>query len=189
MTGFGASGGRASASGPRVAARSPRLRRAPGSGAFGFTACARVLGGDAAQATVEMAVTAPVLIVLALIVFNTMSFASAVARFDRVAPDIVLAHGVSPEGDGGMAAVDAVESHLGDAMEGYDLEIEVTCEDAAADGSMLSLVGGLRTYRCTMRYAPWPSGLSIAGVDLGAPALLSHERSVTVDPWRPGAVM
>ena len=47
-------------------------------------------------ATVELAVVAPVLVVLALISYNMMVFVSATARFDRVAPDIVLAHGSSP---------------------------------------------------------------------------------------------
>ena len=53
---------------------------------------------------------------------------------------------------------------------------------------MLALIGSLRTYRCVMRYRPWPSGLTIAGVELGAPAFLTHERVVTVDPWRSGVV-
>lgn len=55
---------------------------------------------ERAQATVEMAVVTPVLLVLALIVYNVMIFASAVARFDRVVPDIVLAHAVASEGGG-----------------------------------------------------------------------------------------
>lgn len=58
---------------------------------------------ERAQATVEMAVVTPVLLVLALIVYNVMVFASAVARFDRVVPDIVLAHAVAPSGEA-MAA-------------------------------------------------------------------------------------
>ena len=41
---------------------------------------------DRAQATVEMAVVAPVMLVLALIVYNVMMFVSATARFDRVRP-------------------------------------------------------------------------------------------------------
>lgn len=41
---------------------------------------------ERAQATVEMAVVTPVLLVLALIVYNVMVFASAVARFDRPVP-------------------------------------------------------------------------------------------------------
>lgn len=53
---------------------------------------------ERAQATVEIAVVTPVLLVLALIVYNVMIYASAVARFDRVVPDIVLAHAVAPSG-------------------------------------------------------------------------------------------
>ena len=131
---------------------------------------------ERAQATVEMAVVTPVLLVLALIVYNVMVFAGAVARFDRVVPDIVLAHAVA---------------QIQHAMEGYDLQIEVSSEQGTttSDGGLLSLSGTFRTYTCTMRYEPWPSSLSIAGVSLGAPAQLSHERAVTVDPWRPGVVM
>ena len=56
-----------------------------------------ILREKRAQATVEMAVVAPVMIILALIVYNLMQFACAVARFDRVAPDIVLAQGGLPK--------------------------------------------------------------------------------------------
>ena len=76
-------------------------------------------------------------------------------------------------------------------MEGYDLQIEVSSEQGAeaSDGGLLSLSGTFRTYTCTMHYEPWPTSLSIAGVPLGASTTLSHERAVTVDPWRPGVVM
>ena len=149
---------------------------------------------ERAQATVEMAVVTPVLLVLALIVYNVMIFAGAVARFDRVVPDIVLAHAVSPGGEGDDSVVDAsatVQAQIQDAMEGYELQIEVSSEQgtAATDGGLLSLSGTFRTYTCTMRYEPWPGSLSIAGFSLGAPAMLTHERAVTVDPWRPGVVM
>lgn len=152
---------------------------------------------DRAQATVEMAVVAPVLIVVGLIVYNLMLFVAATARFDRVAPDVVIAHGVSPAGgEGGSAAAAAkrVEGELRRAMGDYPVEVEVRVGDGANDGAegggtMLSLVGSLRTYTCTMRFIPWPQGISVAGVSLGAPAALAHERSVTVDPWRPGVVL
>ena len=153
-----------------------------------------IMREERAQATVEMAVVTPVLLVLALIVYNVMVFASAVARFDRVVPDIVLAHAVAPEGEGDESSIDAsatVQTQILNAMEGYDLQIEVSSEQgvAASDGGLLSLSGTFRTYTCTMHYEPWPSSLSIAGLSLGAPAQLSHERVVTIDPWRPGVVM
>ena len=148
---------------------------------------------ERAQATVEMAMITPVLLVLALIVYNVMIFAGAVARFDRVVPDIVLAHAVAPGGEGDDSAVDAsatVQAQIQDAMEGYELQVEVSSEQGTAtDGGLLSLSGTFRTYTCTMHYEPWPSSLSIAGVSLGAPAVLTHERAVAVDPWRPGVVM
>lgn len=149
---------------------------------------------ERAQATVEIAVVTPVLLVLALIVYNVMIYASAVARFDRVVPDIVLAHAVAPSGEGDESSVDAsatVRTQILNAMEGYDLQIEVSSEQGAeaSDGGLLSLSGTFRTYTCTMHYEPWPTSLSIAGVPLGAPTTLSHERAVTVDPWRPGVVM
>lgn len=151
-------------------------------------------GEERAQATVEMAVVVPVLLVLALIVYNIMLFVAATARFDRIAPDIVAAHAVSPSGEGDGSADDGVsviESQIEGAMAGYDVEIEVTCTEGGASSGddLLTLMGGLRTYRCSMRMRPWPSSLSIAGVDLGAPVALAHHRDVTVDPWRPGVVM
>lgn len=154
------------------------------------------LSEEAAQATVEMVVVVPVLLVLALIVFNLMRFAAATARFDRVAPDIVIAQGVSTSGaegagldDGGMGSI---QSELERAMEGHDVEIDISYADAEGEGAgtaALSLAGALRTYSCTMMYRPWPSGLSIAGVSMGAPATLEHVREVTVDPWRPGVLV
>ena len=149
---------------------------------------------ERAQATVEMAVVTPVLLVLALIAYNVMIFAGAVARFDRVVPDIVLAHAAAPGGEGDESSIDAsatVQAQIQNAMEGYDLQVEVSSEQgtASSDGGLLSLSGTFRTYTCTMHYEPWPSSLSIAGVSLGAPAVLTHERAVTVAPWRPGVVM
>lgn len=151
-------------------------------------------GEERAQATVEMAVVVPVLLVLALIVYNIMLFVAATARFDRVAPDIVAAHAVAPSGESNGSTDDSVgviESQIEGAMAGYDVEIEVTCTEGGASSGddLLTLIGGLRTYRCSMRMRPWPSSLSIAGVDLGAPVALAHHRDVTVDPWRPGVVM
>lgn len=148
---------------------------------------------DRAQAVVEMAVVTPVLIVLALIVYNVMLFVAASARFDRVAPDIVIAQAVSPAGaevGASNAAAGRVAAALEEAMGPYPVDIEVEVGGGADTvETTFSLVGALATYRCVMRLRPWPSGLSIAGVDLGAPVTLDHERAVTVDPWRSGVVV
>lgn len=150
----------------------------------------RLVDEDRAQATVEMVVVAPVMIVLALIAYNVADYSAAVARFDRVAPDVVMAHAVSPEGEGSVGTPERVAGYLQEAMEGYRVEVDVACEGGGeAGGSMLDLAVSPTTYRCTMRYEPWPSGLSIAGVSLGAPLALEHERAVVIDPWKPGVVV
>lgn len=145
---------------------------------------------DKAQATVEMAVVLPVLLILAILVYNVMLFACAVARFDHVVADVVMAQAVSPPGDSGATDGAArVAASLEEAMEGYRVLISVAGErGASTDGGVLELVGALHTYRCEMRFQPWPGALSIAGVSLGAPLELTHTRSITVDPWRPGVV-
>lgn len=143
-----------------------------------------------AQVTVEMAVVAPVLIVLALIVYNLMQFACAVARFDRVAPDVVIAQAVSPAGVSGLETTSQVQETLQQAMGSYEVLVTVENEaDEAAGAELLTFAVAPQTYRCIMTYTPWPTGFSIAGVELGAPALLRHERTVVIDPWRPGVVM
>ena len=96
---------------------------------------------ERAQATVEMAVVVPVLLVLALIVYNIMLFVAATARFDRIAPDIVAAHAVSPSGEGDGSADDGVsviESQIEGAMAGYDVKIEVTCTEGELVRGMTS---------------------------------------------------
>ncbi len=157
---------------------------------------ARVVSAEIrAQATVEMAVVLPVMLVLALIVYNLMLFAVAVARFDRVAPDIVIAHAVAPPGDLGVGAtpssiVAVVSQELERAMEGHAVEITVErSSDELQTDAALSLVGALETYRCRMRFMPWPTSFSLAGVEFGAPVALEHVRSVTIDPWRSGVVV
>lgn len=159
----------------------------------------RVLCEEGAQATVELAVVAPVLVALALITYNMMVFVSATARFDRVAPDIVLAHGSSPsvpEPDavaGTRGVADAVAGELERAMGDYGVEIEVEVSEEGQGGldgaTSLGLTGSLRDVTCVMRYRPWPQGWSIAGVDLGSPLFMEHRRCVTIDPWRSGVIV
>lgn len=113
---------------------------------------------ERAQATVEMAVVTPVLLVLALIVYNVMIFASAVARFDRVVPDIVLAHAVAPGGEGDENSADAsvtVQTQILNAMEGYDLQIEVSSEQGA-EASMVAC----SPYPVRLRPTPAPCTMS-----------------------------
>lgn len=146
-----------------------------------------------AQATVEMAIVVPVLVALAIIAYNLMLYSSAVARFDRVAPDIVIAHISSPatgEGHSRDSARATAELELARAMGDLPVEVDISPEETEGAGdSIFRLVGSPGAYRCSMLFRPWPSRFSIAGISLSVPFGLHHERRVVVDSWRPGVVM
>lgn len=145
------------------------------------------------QMVVEMAVLAPVMMVVALVVLNLAWFLEACARFDRMAPDVIMAVAVSPAGElGGGHHVHEVAEALGSAMEGLrGCSVDVNAEsawDAVAQTGSFSMAPHLTRYVCTLRYAPWPSSFSVAGIDAGIPFELCHKRSFVVDLYRCGVV-
>ena len=72
---------------------------------------------DSGQMTVELAVLTPVVIAVALIVFNLVRFMSPCASFDRISLDAVVAHGIAPAGEQSRAgALDEVRARIEPAM-------------------------------------------------------------------------
>ena len=150
-------------------------------------------GAREGQMAVELAVTAPVVIVVALVLVNLMLFAEVCAAFDQAALDAVVAHGVSPAGEQTeVAAVEEVRSALAGALgrEG-SCEVEVRAERAgeAGQGSIMAISPLLTRYVCTLTYHPWPRLLRMPGITLAAPLALRHERALVVDRFRPGVVV
>lgn len=150
----------------------------------------RALSG---QMAVELAVLMPVIIVVALVVYNLGRFVAVSASFDRVALDAVVSQGVSPAGvQTNVNAVEAVRTCLEDALalpDSCSVEVELQRTQDGATGRGLTLAPLLSTYKCVLVYRPWPSSFVIAGVRYEAPLVLRHERSLVVDRFRPGVVM
>lgn len=145
------------------------------------------------QMAVELAVLIPVIIVMALTLYNLLGFVSACAVFDRVALDAVISQGVSPSGEQSeISATQGVSDCIAHAVgrEGT-CQIEVRAERLSdASGSVdLTMAPLLTRYVCTLVYRPWPRSFSIAGVSFQAPVALRHERSIVVDRFRTGVVM
>ena len=142
------------------------------------------------QMVVELAVTLPVVIVVALVAYNALRFSVACARFDRVALDCVISQGVSPPGSTASARAaplveEAIRAAMASGSQAGDLpgDWQVSVSEASASLPQLT------TFTCTLSMRPWPSQLVIAGVTLGAPDLLRHERALTVDRYRPGVIL
>lgn len=134
---------------------------------------------EGGQMAVELAIVAPVILVVLVIVIDMLVFAGECARFDHIAPQRVLAQAASASMDeyAGDARVTAIQAALEEDFAKNGSSVEVSCADAGM------ALASMATYRCTFRFAPWP--LSIAG----APALLEHECSIAVDPYTPGELL
>lgn len=145
------------------------------------------------QMAVELAVLMPVVIVVALIVYNLGRFVCLCATFDRVAADAIVSQGVSPSGEQTRsAAEEAVRACIEDALDAPDTcMVEVDAEPASRSGGdgLLSMTGLLTRFRCRLLYRPWPSSRTFAGVPYEAPLVLRHECTLVVDRYRPGVVV
>ncbi len=141
---------------------------------------------------VEFAVIVPVIIVVAIICLNLMWFMEAASRFDRLAGDIVLAVAVSPASGQGGSQEHAVTQALQEAMAGLrGVTVNVSAKtlwDDVSSGLGFTMAPHLTRYECTMYYTPWPSSLTVAGVQAGVPARLEHVKSITVDRYRSGVI-
>lgn len=141
---------------------------------------------------VELAVIVPVIIVVAIICLNLMWFMEAASRFDRLAGDVVLAVAVSPASGQGGSQEHAVTQALQESMSGLrGVTVNVSAKTLWGDvssGLGFTMAPHLTRYECTMYYAPWPSSLTVAGVQAGVPARLEHVKSITVDRYRSGVI-
>ena len=144
------------------------------------------------QMAVELACLMPTVLVVAIILFNLLRFVEACAVFDRVALDTVLTQGVAPVGEQSLvSSTEAVRLGIEAALSDMaSCEIEVQASNfSESEGAGLAVNPLLTRFDCTLKFYPWPSSFSIAGIDAGVPLALTHERSLIVDRFRPGVVI
>lgn len=148
---------------------------------------------DRGQMTVELAALVPVVVVMALTLYNLAGFVIACAAFDRIAPDAVISQGVSPAGEqSDLTATQAVSECITGALgRETTCSVEVRAErlSESSGATDITLAPFLTRFVCTLVYRPWPGAFSIAGVSFSPPVTLRHERSIVVDRFRTGVVM
>lgn len=149
---------------------------------------------ESGQMAVELAALIPVIVVAALTIYNLMGFIEMCAAFDHIALDAVVSQGVSPAGELSQgAATEAVRSCIEDALASSRCVVHVTASSRGFSGSTgkvsFPISPLLTTYTCQLEYRTWPGSFVIAGVVYDSPLTLKHERSLTVDRFRPGVVV
>lgn len=134
------------------------------------------------QATVELAVTFPLLLVVAVIAVNAMLFFSDCAAFDRVSHEAVRIHAASPAyGQGLDQSRMEVARSLAATFDRSNLSSHVSVEDSAS---------GCTTFAMTLEFSPTLFGLglrsSIFGIQLPR---LEHTTRFAIDRYKPGVVL
>lgn len=148
-------------------------------GSRGKSRLARLLSDKKGQATVELVVTLPVAILVAVIVVNALTFFGMCTTFDQVVRQSVCTYGTAP-GPGESASMVAmrVREAAEAALDSPNVTVSVEPEGAFP---------GLTRYRGHLSYRPTLFGLSLRskvfGISLPA---LSHEVDMVVDAYRPG---
>ena len=132
--------------------------------------------------TVELAVAMPVLIIVAVIAVNAMTFFCQCAVFDRVAHEAVRVHAAAPAyGQGPGQSCALVEQDIRAVLDDSNIDVTVAHDSVGAD---------FDRYTATIEYRPTLFGLGLRSQVFGvALPTMTHSTSYVVDSYKPGVVV
>ncbi len=134
------------------------------------------------QMTVELAVSIPAIIAVAVLVFNAMLFLENCAAFDRIAKDAVRVYAAAPAH--GQSPADSAALIQGALEESFSADYcNVSVQSA-------SVSWGFTQYTATLRFTPTLFGRAFSGVVFSTVlGPIEHRTQLTVDPYKPGVVL
>lgn len=134
------------------------------------------------QMTIEFAVMFPVMLMIALVAFNSVMFLSQCASFDRIFREAVCVYAPSPASDQGSGQICAQITGDLDTFQEKDY---LDCTVSSSVGSE-----GLSTYRGSLFYTPTLFGAhplrQVFGISLPP---IEHTVEMTVDSYKPGVFL
>ncbi len=134
------------------------------------------------QMTVELAVAMPVLIIVAVIAVNALSFFVDCAVFDRVAHEAVRVYATAPAyGQDAGQSCSLVEQAIVTALDQDNVDVTVEQGSYGFD---------FNRYTATIVFHPTLFGLGLRSEVFGVPLpTLSHSSTYIVDSYKPGVVV
>lgn len=131
------------------------------------------------QMMVELCVVFPVVIVIAVIATNALSFFGYCAEFDRISRNAVRTYATAPaHGQATDESVALVSNAVESAFDASNLQCEVTANKDYR---------GYETYDMTLKFTPTLFGLGLQTEVFGVSIpQLKHTSHLTVNPYKPG---
>ena len=135
-----------------------------------------------AQMTLELAIVFPILIIIAVVLVNALSFAGECARFDRVSRNAIRTQTTSPAASSNSnSLVSVLQSELDGAFDMSNEDVVATFTNESA---------GLTTYECTLVWRPTLFGMGLKKKVFGVRLFeLEHKIELTTDPHRSGDIL
>lgn len=132
--------------------------------------------------TIELAVAMPVLIIVAIIAVNAMTFFCQCAVFDRVAHEAVRVHAAAPAyGQGSGQSCTLIEQDIRSVFDGSNIDVTVAYGSTGADFDQ---------FTATLEYHPTLFGLELRSQVFGvALPALSHSTTYVVYSYKPGVIV
>lgn len=132
-----------------------------------------------AQMMVELCVIFPVVIIIAVITTNALSFFGYCADFDRLSRNAVRTYAASPESGATTSDAEAkIQAAIDNALNAGNLQSSISVEKDWR---------GYEHFTMTLHYSPTLFGLGLKTEVFGVPMpQLTHNSQLTVDPYKPG---
>ena len=130
---------------------------------------------------VELAIVLPVIIIIAVIAVNALTFFSQCATFDRTFKQIASTIGTSPAYGKDIADTKvAIESTLEEKFNDEFIDFEVAVN---------SVSGGLQEFRGVLKMHPTLFGMGLRSEVFGVPLpSLNHEQRIVIEVYKPGVI-
>lgn len=135
----------------------------------------------AGQMTIELAIAMPVLIIVAVIAVNVLTFFGQCAVFDRVAHEAVRVHAASPAyGQGVDQSCSLIKQDIESVLDASNVTVDVTHGMAGFD---------FDCFTATLEFNPTLFGLGLRSEVFGVSMpVLTHSTSYVVDVYKPGVI-
>lgn len=134
------------------------------------------------QMTIEFAVMFPVMLMIALVAFNSVMFLTQCSSFDRIFRQAVCTYAPSPASD---QAAGQICAQITGELDTFQEKDYLDCAVSSNAGS-----DGLSTYQGTLFYTPTLFGAhplrAVFGVSLPP---IEHTVQMTVDSYKPGVFL
>lgn len=134
------------------------------------------------QVTVEAMVALPVVIAVAVITVNALVLLGECAAFDRLARDAVRAQATAPAyGESTASCAARVEGELAARFDAAYESVSVRTEGRSP---------GYVRFVARLEFRPNLFGRPFSGSAFGVQlAPIAHETALTIDPYKPGAIL